>query len=120
MRRSELSAFEDRETWPVLNALVGARLVTLGEDVAELAHDVVLHESPRLRGWLEEDRERLLLHRHLTEAARAWRELGHDACDLYRGRRLAIAESLFLGCREPGELTGLEREFLTASRRAQP
>lgn len=119
VRPSELRAFEDRETRPVLNTLVGARLVTLGENSAELTHDAVISESPRLRRWLEEDRERLLHHRYLTEAAGAWQELGHDECDLYRGKRLAIAESLFLSCQEPDELTGLEREFLTASRHAQ-
>jgi len=48
---------------------------------------------------------------------RTWQGLGHDACDLYRGKRLAIAERLFLDCREPGEPTGLESEFLMASRR---
>ncbi|WP_405770811.1 hypothetical protein [Streptomyces sp. NBC_01538] len=115
--RSELRAFEDGESWPVLNTLVGARLVTLDEECAELTHDAVLDTCPSLRRWLEEDRERLLHHRYLTEASRAWQALGHDACDLYRGKRLAIAERLFLDCREPGELTGLEREFLMASRR---
>ncbi|WP_055535457.1 helix-turn-helix domain-containing protein [Streptomyces graminilatus] len=119
VRRSELCAFEDRETWSVLNALAGARLVTLGDDFVELAHDAVISEWARLRRWLEEDHERLLHHRYLTEASRAWQELGHDECDLYRGKRLAIAEGLFLGGREPDELTGLERQFLTASRQAQ-
>ncbi|HEY8983492.1 MAG TPA: helix-turn-helix domain-containing protein [Streptomyces sp.] len=118
VRWSELGAFADDESRAVLDLLVGARLVTLGEDAAELSHDAVLDECLRLRQWLAEDRERLLHHRHLTEAARAWRDLGHDPCDLYRGKRLVMAEHLFLDDREPDELTALEREFLTASVRA--
>jgi hypothetical protein len=119
VRRAELCAFEDPETWSVLHALVDARLVTLGEDAVELAHDTLITQWPRLRQWLDDDRERLLHHRHLTEAARAWQHLGRDDCDLYRGKRLAIAEGFFLAGREPDGLTVLEHEFLLASRHAR-
>ena len=118
VRRAELCAFEDPETWSVLHALVDARLVTLGDDAVELAHNALITQWPRLRQWLDDDRERLVHHRHLTEAARAWQHLGRDDCDLYRGKRLAIAEELFLTGPEPAGLTVLEHEFLLASRQA--
>ncbi len=51
----------------VLNTLAEARLITLNEDSAEVAHEALIREWQRLREWLTQDREGLLLHRHLTE-----------------------------------------------------
>jgi hypothetical protein len=47
----------------VLDALAGHRLVTKGEDSVEVAHEALLREWPRLRGWLEEDVQGRALHR---------------------------------------------------------
>ena len=52
------------------------RLVTVGEGTAEVAHEALLREWPRLRGWLEEDVEGRRLHRRVTEAARDWESRG--------------------------------------------
>ncbi|MFQ5922252.1 MAG: hypothetical protein ACE5M4_05360, partial [Anaerolineales bacterium] len=68
---------------------------------------------PRLREWLDEDREGLRIHRHLTEAAQAWEALERDLGELYRGGRLAQALE-WLAEQQP-ELNPLEREFLEAS-----
>ena len=53
----------------MLGILADARLVTVSEDQAEVAHEALIREWPLLREWLAEDREGLLVHRHLTEAA---------------------------------------------------
>ena len=45
--------------------------------------------GPRLRGWIDEDREGLRLHRRLTEVADEWERSGRDDGLLYRGARLA-------------------------------
>ncbi|MEU7242666.1 DNA-binding protein [Streptomyces sparsogenes] len=106
------------DTALVLERLVRARLVTLDEGTVDLAHEALITAWPRLRGWIDEDRQRLRTHRKLTEAARAWEELGRDPGALYRGARLAEAWEAF---GEPGrsdELTAAERDFLTASRAA--
>jgi WD40 repeat protein len=100
-------------TGRVLERLVRARLLTLDGDVADLAHEVLLTAWPRYRAWIEEDRERLRLHRRLTEAARTWQSLDGDPGALYRGTRLAAAEDAF--ARDGGGLCGLERSFLRAS-----
>ena len=71
--------------------LTDARLVTVAEGTAEVAHEALLHEWPRLRTWLEDDAEGRTLHRNLTASARAWDEGGRDDADLYRGARLAAA-----------------------------
>lgn len=73
----------------VLHALASARLITLGQDSIEVAHEALIREWPRLRGWLDEDRDGLLLARGLTTAAHDWSTLGRDEGALYRGARLA-------------------------------
>jgi WD40 repeat protein len=110
--RAELDFADPADLRPVLDRLSRARLITLDDDTVQLAHEALITAWPRLSGWLDENRERLRVHRRLTEAARAWADLGRDAGALYRGTRLALAEARL----EPVELTSLEREFLAASR----
>lgn len=97
----------------VLNTLAEARLITLNEDSAEVAHEALIREWQRLHGWLTQDRESLLLHRHLTESAQEWEARGRDPAELYRGARLAQARewnSIY-----EKKLNAAERDFLTAS-----
>jgi WD40 repeat protein/transcriptional regulator with XRE-family HTH domain len=97
----------------VLNMLADARLITLNEDTAEVAHEALTREWQRLHEWLTEDREGLRVHRHLTESAREWESRGREAGDLYRGGRLAQAREWALANAE--RLNESERGFLTAS-----
>ncbi|MEW2390142.1 hypothetical protein AB0933_17520 [Streptomyces venezuelae] len=103
----------------VLERLVAARLLTVDGTSVELAHEALIGAWPRLRNWIEEDRERLRLHRSLTEAARVWAELNRDAGALYRGARLRAAREAFGGSSEEAELTLCEAEFLRAGISAQ-
>lgn len=100
----------------LLNVLAEARLVTLGEDTAEVAHEALIREWPALQSWLAEDRAGLHLHRHLTESAAAWDRLGRDDGDLYRGARLAQALEWAGQGENRHELILLENEYLQASR----
>jgi WD40 repeat protein/DNA-binding SARP family transcriptional activator len=118
-RRAPLSEFDldrDDDASRAMAALTDARLVTVAEGTAEVAHEALLQEWPRLRTWLEDDAEGRKLHRHVTESSRAWDEGGRDAADLYRGARLTAAWEWA----EPhqADLNDLEREFLLASRTA--
>ena len=61
-----------------LAVLVEARLVVVSDEMAEVAHEAVLREWPRLRDWLEEDAHGRRLHRHLTQTSTAWDEGGRD------------------------------------------
>ncbi|QDQ15960.1 hypothetical protein [Streptomyces spectabilis] len=96
----------------VLERLVAARLLTVDGTRVDLAHEALISAWPRLRRWVETDRERLRLHRALTEAALSWRDLDRDPGALYRGTRLSTAREAFT---DTTELTALEGEFLTAS-----
>ena len=73
----------------VVDRLAAARLLTIADDTVEVAHEALLREWPRLRGWLEEDAQGRRIHRHLSVAARDWLERGREPSDLYRGARLA-------------------------------
>ena len=100
-------------TQTVLKALADARLIITSEDSAEVAHEALIREWPTLRGWLEENRESLRLHRQWTEAAQEWLKSGNSSDLLYRGARLAQAQEWAL--RHPDEMNELERHFLSAS-----
>jgi WD40 repeat protein/DNA-binding SARP family transcriptional activator len=97
----------------VLNVLAEARLITKGETTVEVAHEALIREWHTLREWLNQNREGLRLHRHLTEAAQSWQKLNQEPGELYRGVRLA--QALEWAKTNSGELNPLEREFLEAS-----
>ncbi|MEU8679942.1 hypothetical protein [Streptomyces sp. NPDC048611] len=97
----------------VLDQLARARLLTLDDETVSLAHEALLTGWPRLHAWIDEDRERLRLHRRLTHDATAWQELDRDPGALYRGTRLTRAEESF-DAAEGGALNPLERAFLDA------
>ena len=96
----------------VLARLVDARLVIADQGTVEVAHEALIREWPRLRAWLDEDREGLRIHRHLTDAAQAWEEMDRDPGELYRGARLeAVVERTL-------DLTPVEAAFVDESRAA--
>jgi formylglycine-generating enzyme required for sulfatase activity len=97
----------------VLKILTDARLVTTAQDSAEVAHEALIREWGTLRKWLDEDRDSLRLHRHLTESAGEWVRRGRETGELYRGARLKQLQGWL---KEHGEaLSPLEREFVKAS-----
>ncbi|MDP9300771.1 MAG: WD40 repeat domain-containing protein, partial [Actinomycetota bacterium] len=112
----ELDVDHDPDAAEVLTVLADARMLTVSEGAVEVAHDALLREWPRLRGWLEEDIEGRRLHHHLTGAARDWTTGGEDPADLYRGARLASA--MDWTAQHTVELNEQERAFLEQSREA--
>ena len=87
--------------------------MTIGEGTAEVAHEVLIRAWPTLRGWLDEDREAIRLHRQLGAAARLWDTGGRDPSDLYRGARLGAAADWAEHHREA--LNATECSFVDAS-----
>ncbi|MGZ4179283.1 MAG: nSTAND1 domain-containing NTPase [Solirubrobacteraceae bacterium] len=109
----ELRSEGGEDITEVIALLADSRLLTLNEGTLEPAHEALLREWPRLREWIEEDREALRIERQLDLAYREWRRVGHDEGALYRGARLAEARDL--SERGQLQLTDAEREFLAAS-----
>ena len=98
----------------LIDRLAAARLVSSDEGDVQIAHEALARESPRLRGWLEDDVEGQRLLRHLTASAEGWDALDRPDSELYRGVRLAAATDW--ADRHRPELTGTEQAFLDASR----
>jgi WD40 repeat protein/transcriptional regulator with XRE-family HTH domain len=112
----EMAGWEDPEVRAVAGRLTRARLLTTDDDGVQLAHEALITCWPRLREWIDADRERLRHHRQLTDAARTWLEHDRDPSTLYRGTRLARAEELFAGDdRGYDGLTSEETAFLVTA-----
>ncbi len=112
----ELELDRDEGAARALAVLTESRLLTVDEGAAEVAHEALLREWPRLSDWLAEDAEGRHLHQHLIGAAREWRDSERDHAELYRGARLAAA--LDWAAEHDTELNQLERSFLEESRAA--
>jgi energy-coupling factor transporter ATP-binding protein EcfA2 len=117
-RRARLDEFGSAEEAELIQEMADARLLTTardpetGAETVDVAHEALIRGWPRLREWIEENREDLRTHRRLTEAAQEWERLGRDDSYLYRGVRLAEADEWSL--RHGPEMNPLEREFLEA------
>jgi WD40 repeat protein/class 3 adenylate cyclase/energy-coupling factor transporter ATP-binding protein EcfA2 len=114
-RLSELGTL-DQSVERVLGYLCGRRLIVADETAAEVAHESLLRDWPRLRGWLQEDRDGRRLHRRMAQDAEAWAEEGRDPGRLWRGTRLSAALDWAQG--HPDQLNATEREFLEVGRAA--
>ncbi|TJZ42887.1 hypothetical protein FCH28_33980 [Streptomyces piniterrae] len=105
---------DPNKTEESLEALVHARLVTLDAEAVEITHEALLHAWPRLRDWIDEDRNGNLLRQRLEEDGRAWEASDRDTSLLYRGSRLEHAHNW---AKSAGNtfLTRSALEFLAAS-----
>jgi tetratricopeptide (TPR) repeat protein len=105
----------------VINILADARLVTTSTiepgdmKVVEVAHESLIREWPTLQKWLNEDRQGLILHRQLTEAAEDWMENDRETGLLIRGKRLAQIDEWAAEKDNADSLSLQEIEFLDAS-----
>ncbi len=125
IRRSELDLTLDltTDTTQMMSAVIEVfskyRLLTLDRDpmtggpTVEVAHEALIQGWARLRGWLDESRENLRVHRRLTTATAEWMNAGRDASYLATGMRLAQFEALAAG--SDLALNRQEREYLQVS-----
>ncbi len=90
---SQLPPDSDAVGRVVLAKFVQARLVTVTEDTAEIAHEALIQAWPQLQNWISNDRARILAAQRLAEDAEIWQRHNRDPAYLYSGRRLAAAEA---------------------------
>ena len=107
----------DPDRADVLALLIERRLMVADDRTVSVAHEALLREWPRLRAWLEEDRDGRRLMVRVSDAADDWHDGGREPERLYAGSRLAAAEEWLHA--HPSDVRPLEREFLTASRTRQ-
>ncbi|MGD2076853.1 MAG: LuxR C-terminal-related transcriptional regulator, partial [Chloroflexota bacterium] len=120
LRAELLSAAADPDGLDeIIDTFAAYRLLSLNHHPAtrqptvEVAHEAILREWGRLRGWLEESQADLALHRQLIRATAEWLEAEHDWSFLLRGSRLSQFEAWAVGSQIA--LTGQEQAFLDAS-----
>jgi energy-coupling factor transporter ATP-binding protein EcfA2 len=65
-----------------------------GEVEVEVAHEALIRYWPRLRGWLESDRENLLLRQMISQQVVEWQEKNDESYLVLRGSRLEKAKEL--------------------------
>ncbi|MDH6623572.1 WD40 repeat protein [Streptomyces sp. LBL] len=89
-----LSAPQQVATRSVRERLATARLITVDQEYAQIAHEALLHAWPRLRTWIEEDRDLLVQRQRLADSAREWEAGGRHGDLLLQGIRLDAAVDL--------------------------
>ncbi|MCB0187340.1 MAG: NACHT domain-containing protein, partial [Caldilineaceae bacterium] len=113
-RRVSQTELGDGQTMKtVTQQLANARLITTSQDGIDVAHEALIREWPRLREWLDANREGLRLHRQLTEVTQRWEALNRDEDALYRGIQLEQAKEW--AKTQPEALNKQEEAFLQAS-----
>jgi WD40 repeat protein/transcriptional regulator with XRE-family HTH domain len=106
----------------VIDVFSAHRLLVLGQDGIEIAHDALLQAWKLLRDWLGDDQlDRALYSQVITDAA-TWDSNGQDPSYLYRPGRLATIDAAIARWQDaPGRyprLPAASRAFLDAARRA--
>ncbi len=119
VRRTELESVGIPR--PVLDAVLDLfileRLLLADRDPAthgptvEVAHEALLREWPRLAGWVDDQREALILGRRFRAALAEWEDSHRHADHLLTGSRLAP----FVGWADTTTLTPDERDYYQAS-----
>jgi serine/threonine protein kinase/DNA-binding SARP family transcriptional activator/WD40 repeat protein len=120
-RQSELKSLDvDQEALDAaLQSYGGFRLLSFDRDpvtrgpTVEVAHEALLREWARLRGWIDDERESLILGRRLSASTQEWIEAERDPSFLLRGSRLEQAEQWM--ATTGVALTAEEVEYLAAS-----
>ncbi|WP_433540453.1 protein kinase domain-containing protein [Streptosporangium sandarakinum] len=90
-------------------------LVTERDGEVAISRPAVLRAWPRLRSWVEADREGLPVLAEIGRAARVWDAHGRRDADLPQGSRLQAALGWAATGRRHLTLTPLERDFLAAA-----
>ncbi|WP_411098593.1 trypsin-like peptidase domain-containing protein [Streptomyces sp. x-45] len=108
--------------WALVHRLASTRLVVVtrrptGRDTAELAHQALVETWPRLRRWLEENRDFRSWQEELRRSLRVWQEQGRPR-DLTLGRE-QIARSRPWIAERGEEIPAEEAEFVAVSDQVQ-
>ena len=77
----------------VIGVFAARRLLVLGEDSVELAHDALLQAWKQLRDWLGDDQLDRALYSQVVSDADTWDGNGRDSAYLYRPGRLATIDA---------------------------
>ncbi len=89
------------------------RLLIVNDDEVEVAHEALIRHWPRLRNWLNENRDALRLREGIRQAAQEW-ELGNKDASLLMHRGARLEEAVSIPDRRNISLNQQEINYLTA------
>lgn len=118
-RPADSTSFSSRAESGVVAAYVAARLLTSDRGQLQIAHEALLTAWPRLRSWVDADRDGLRTRGRLTEVVQQWHDTDRDPELLYRGGALDTALAWIGSTSEPVGLGAVESEFLDESQSAR-
>jgi formylglycine-generating enzyme required for sulfatase activity len=104
--------------WSLVARLANERLVVTSvtedrQDTVEVVHEALISHWPKLRAWMEADREFLTWRLGLRADLERWQETSRDEGALLRGAPLAVAQEKMQ--ERPDDLNAAERDFIEAS-----
>ena len=106
----------------VIGVFSARRLLVLGQDSVEIAHDALLQAWKQLRDWLADDQLDRALYGQVVTDADTWDSNGRDPAYLYRPGRLATMDAAAARWRDgPARyppLPATSEAFLGAARHA--
>ncbi len=115
--QSELAYADTAQTalmQSVAKTFVDARLLTQDHsgdtETIEVSHEALIREWERLRGWLHDSREDVMLMKRIASDADEWARAERDDALVYEGRRLADASRWA----ERGQPNATEAAFIAA------
>ncbi|MET9327800.1 AAA family ATPase [Tsukamurella sp. NPDC003166] len=103
----------DADAEAVLDRLIESRLVTVGDDGVQLAHEALVQAWPRLSQWVDENRARLRLEHRIRVAAAHWTQAGEPPSLLLSSGMLDLIESLSV--ERPSRWGEAERRMIAQS-----
>jgi WD40 repeat protein len=77
----ESATTDRRVAADTVNALVAARLLTVTQDTVEIAHEALLRAWPRLRAWVDADRDLEAMRQQIEADALRWNEARRNEVD---------------------------------------
>ncbi|MFG3525052.1 hypothetical protein ACGF5S_32675 [Nocardia nova] len=90
VRRNELSWDDTPDAGDidrVIEQFAERRLITVGEDTVEVAHEALLTNWSRMRDWIESDRITIIRRHRLADAAHEWTQNRQRWSDLFTSSR---------------------------------
>ncbi|MFC7593198.1 protein kinase family protein [Nonomuraea antimicrobica] len=99
---------------PPAETAVG-KLVAVSDDRVVPASTALYRAWPRLRRWMADERDGMVVHRRIREAARHWSEHRRGRSHLLRGHELDSALGWAATKRRHVRLNQLERDFINDS-----
>ncbi|MDZ7932133.1 hypothetical protein [Rhodococcus sp. NPDC076796] len=98
----------------VIERFAARRLLTVEEETVQMTHEALLTAWKRLHEWLDDDRQWLVEHRRLTQAAELWENNDRDEGSLLPESRLTSVQEA-VGPVRRRDLNSVERLYLEAS-----